>query len=355
MLCAQSQLLLRNQSLFGVGKWALVNPGDTQIFSELETEASLPNAPTLFGLHQYYDTYKALASSSPNTHFFSAAFDQSQTGELDGIVIYMPKAKQHLDMLIANMAQLLKPDGLLLVVGENKGGIKSVAKQLERFCFNINKTDSAKHCGLISGQVSAEKTNGHNFDIDKYAVTRSYEINQQSIKVLSLPGVFGHKQLDPGTALLLQQFADHKQVKQMRGQFYDFACGTGVIACYFLSLSERLKATLSDISALALYCAERSLALNGLQGKVVASDGMQEINGSFDHILSNPPFHEGLKNDYGITLNFIKTAHAKANRGCKLTIVANRFLPYPEHIQNTFHSFSVLCKTNKFSVYQGSK
>jgi 16S rRNA (guanine1207-N2)-methyltransferase len=112
---------------------------------------------------------------------------------------------------------------------------------------------------------------------------------------------------------------------------------------------------MSDISALAVYCSKQTLTLNDIQADVVVSNGMQEIHQHFEHIVSNPPFHDGRRNDYGITQSFIKDAHAKGNRGSRLTMVANRFLPYPEHIEKTFFKFETLCKTNKFCVYQGTK
>ncbi|WP_371193987.1 methyltransferase [Glaciecola sp. SC05] len=345
MLSLPSQLLLRNRELFDTGRWAIVNPSDTAIFAELGSN--------IMGLHQQFDSYKAMHAIAPEMHLFSAAFSREQIGEaFDGVVIYMPKAKQHLDMLLANMAHLIKPNSLLMVVGENKGGIKSVAKQLEKFGHLINKLDSAKHCGLITCTV---ETVPPSFDIGAYGVVRSYDVNALALKIYSLPGVFGHKQFDPGTQLLLQQFAQPEELRKMRGKLYDFACGTGVIGSYFKKANPKLKVTMSDISALAVFCSEQTLALNELEADVVASDGMQEIHQHFEHIVSNPPFHDGLKNEYGITQAFIKHAYAKGNRGSRLTMVANRFLPYPEHIEKTFFKYSVLCQTNKFCVYQGLK
>ncbi len=345
MLSLPSQLLLRNEELFQEGRWALVNASDTAVFGQLPS--------TVYGLHQFYDSYKSLSKSAPEKHIFAADFSLEQVSEpFDGIVIYMPKAKQHLDMLLANMAHLIKHNGLLMVVGENKSGIKSVAKQLEAHGTNINKIDAAKHCALLGATIESP---AEDFDINKYGIVRTYQVNAHSLKVYSLPGVFGHKQFDPGTQLLLQQFNDPEELRKIRGKLYDFACGTGIIGSYFKRANPKLKVTMSDISALATYCSKQTLALNELEAEVIASNGMQEVNQHFDHIVSNPPFHDGLKNEYGITQAFIKDAHAKASRGSRLTLVANRFLPYPEHIEKTFFKFTTLCKTNKFCVYQGLK
>ena len=38
-----------------------------------------------------------------------------------------------------------------------------------------------------------------------------------------------------------------------------------------------------------------TLAANGIEGEVFASNVFSEVNGRFDMIISNPPFHDGLQ------------------------------------------------------------
>ena len=59
-------------------------------------------------------------------------------------------------MLLANIARFIKPNGQLLLVGENKEGIKSAAKLLEPFGERVNKLDSARHCSLFCTEVSTQ-------------------------------------------------------------------------------------------------------------------------------------------------------------------------------------------------------
>ncbi|MBF7074200.1 methyltransferase [Glaciecola sp. MH2013] len=353
MLSLPSQLILRNESLFEEGRWALVNPTDADVFNELRDY-------NITGLHQFHDVYKQAENTSKFQQVFSASFNLEQIKSkeaFDGAIIYLPKAKQQLEMLIANLAELVKDGGQLLIVGENKAGIKSVSKLLEKVGENANKIDGAKHCGLVCVEVSAAmvaKTKA--FDIKKYGVKRTYSVNGQELTVFSLPGVFGHKQFDPGTQLLLQQFEPRSdKLLNMKGQVLDFACGTGIIGTYLAKMNAKIKITMSDVSALAVYCSEQTLKLNSVEGSVIASDGMKEVNLTFDHVISNPPFHTGVHTNYSITQQFIAQAHKQTRPRGSLNIVANKFLPYTEVLQATYFRAKTLVSTNKYNIYEAAK
>ncbi|MGB3724925.1 MAG: methyltransferase [Glaciecola sp.] len=350
MLSLPSQLLLRSAEHLESGNWAFINPTEAGVFNSL-------NNPNIVGLHQYHHHFSDCVKNANHSQHFAASFNKSEQGvdALDGVVIYLPKSKQQLHMLIANAACLVKANGVVLVVGENKAGIKSVPKLLSAIGENVNKIDSAKHCAVYAVTVAEP---AKNFDIASYEVEREYIINDQPVKVMSLPGVFGHKQLDPGTELLLKQFTS-QSTQSMKGELYDFACGTGVIGCYLLKVvnkyHSRLKVTMSDVSALAIYCAQQSAKLNGVSATIEACDGFIQQYKRFDHIVSNPPFHDGIKNDYSITENFIKQAYSASNPYATMTVVANRFLPYPDIFENVYKTFSEVAASNKYRVYSVTK
>lgn len=354
MLSLPSQLLLRNTDLFENGRWAIVNPSDADIFSELQGSGENVD---LIGLHQFHDVYFQSENTSKFAQVFAASFciDELKDKQLlDGAVIYLPKAKQHLEMLIANLADLIKVGGKLLIVGENKAGIKSVGKLLERLGSTVNKIDGAKHCGLIC--VEIDTPNKTTFDIQRFGVVRTYSMNGEEVKVFSLPGVFGHKQFDPGTQLLLQQFEPRSdKLLNTKGLVLDFACGTGIIGTYLAKMNAKTKVVMSDVSALAVYCSKQTLELNGVEGKVIASDGMKQVDGTFDHIVSNPPFHTGIRNDYSITQQFITQAHKQTRPRGSLTIVANKFLPYSEVMDALYFRSKTIVSTNKFNIYEAAK
>ena len=347
LLSTQSQLLMRNAEYFESGRWALVNATEADIFNQL-------NNPHIDGLHQYYSEYASCKQSTANKHIFGASFSiNSNDDAYDGVVIYMPKSKQQLSMLIDNMSALVKANAVILVVGENRAGIKSVSKLLDKVGSPVNKLDSAKHCGLYAVTVNNPSTS---FDIQQYTLVKSYQVQNQTIRICSLPGVFGHKQLDAGTELLLNQLGNITLTAK-KPHIYDFACGTGVIGCYLAKLfaNDNVSFSMSDNSALAIYCSKQSAELNGLDIYVVAADGLAQLTNKVDLIVTNPPFHSGIKNDYSITQKFIKNAFSHSNQYASIILVANKFLPYPDMLETAYGGFSELASTNQYKVYHAKK
>ena len=336
MLCNASQVLIRNEELFAQGKWLLVNPPEANVFRELSCK-------DLSGFHQYFDVYeKAARLHLPEKQSFAAVFEPESL--FDGAVVYMPKAKQHAKMLLANIASYIKPGGQLMLVGENKEGIKSSAKLLEPFGDRVNKLDSARHCSLFCTQI---KEGTPEFKLQDWLHEYEIQVNEQVFPLCSLPGVFSHGELDAGTALLLEQ-----DYPKLSGNVLDFACGAGVIAISLGLTHPGIKLTLSDINALGLFCAEKSLKLNNLEAAIVPSNGLGNINDKFDAVFTNPPFHTGVKTDYSITQDFIRDIKNQLKPGAELVLVANRFLKYPQILEDTLGNVSTIAQTSKFNLYR---
>lgn len=332
-LSPQSQCLLRQKDLFENGRWLLVNPTDALVFNELPD--------TVFGFHQYYDQYLMACNGQAERHSFGITLSSEDSFEgmsYDGIVLYLPKAKKHTVWLLKHLASLLNRDGLLCIVGENKGGIKSSGKLLEAVGNNANKIESARHCSVYASVVSEKP----DFNLNSYLAWFDVEVNQQALKLASLPGVFSHGELDAGTQLLLEN------VHKVRdGKALDFACGNGVIGSYLKKLNPKIDLTMSDVSALAMHCSGKTVE----SAHLVASNGLKQIDGKFQAIYTNPPFHTGISNDYSITQQFIADAAAKLTSGGELWLVANQFLPYPEHLKRHFGGFTRAAETSKFTLY----
>ncbi|AWL10812.1 16S rRNA (guanine(1207)-N(2))-methyltransferase [Saliniradius amylolyticus] len=335
MLSNPSQLLLRHADLYEEGRWLIANPEDAAIFSEVKAD----------GFHLDYRLYQQ--AKGPGQHHFGVSLEVAPDKLYDGAVLYMPKAKALAQMLLANLSRCIKPGGTLVLIGDNKGGVKSAPKLLAPYSDICNKLDSARRCSLYAAPL---QTPAQDFTPEQWLKTLDVSVAGQKFQVAYLPGVFSAGELDPGTKLLLEN-AD----VPARGKVLDFACGCGVVACYLGKTNPRLELTLSDVSALALYSSEHSLALNGLEGEVLASDGLSSISGQFDAVLTNPPFHTGLKTDYDITEQFLARIPTLMTPRAKLQLVANSFLKYAPTMQAHLSRLSIVAETSKFRVYVAEK
>ncbi|WP_125717101.1 methyltransferase [Pseudoalteromonas rubra] len=334
-----SLLLLRNEEeLTGQHILVINHQRDGFLFElkQLNPQATISAFSYDFAAHQV--ATKIAGINSYVSHSLPALND------LDLIIYYYPKSKPEAQMMFDNIRALCSDKTHLLVVGENKGGVKSAEKQLQDKCEAHYKLDSAKHCILYEfAQLQPEAC----FDIASYQQTFTIAVAGQQFEAVSVPGVFNHGKLDVGTKLLLENLE-----LPAHGSMLDFGCGAGVIATFVLNQSPKVRFSCLDVNALALYACEQTLTLNGHGAELVLSDGLKQLKGRFDAIISNPPFHTGIKTDYDIAEGFIQGAAAHMSKGAQLHIVANSFLKYPPLIEARFGHCDTRIKNTKFAVYR---
>lgn len=335
---AHTQLLQRNLNWFESGHWLVVNPVSADVFGVFEQV-------NVSAFYQYYDDYLR-APQKINTHFGAtlSAEDLSHDTPFSGAVIYMPKSKKHLAMLLSNVAPLIKDEYPIMLIGENKSGIKSANKLLAEVADSVYKVDSAKHCTLLSGR---KKSIVPQFELSDWFSHFTVTIQEQTLTVYSLPGVFSHESLDKATELLLDTIP-----RFSKQSWLDFACGSGVIGTLLAKRGN--KVAFSDVSALALESTHKTLEANQVKGTVVASDRLYQIESRFDGIITNPPFHTGIQTDYSVTEDFIKQTQKHLHKNGSVYVVANSFLKYLPLIQDNFAYSDTLIKNSQFAVYVGS-
>ncbi|MDB2330956.1 methyltransferase [Alteromonas sp. A079] len=358
ILTPQSQLLERNIQLFDEGKWLFINPSDAYFFDSLKQK-------NIDIMHQYYDVFSECVRVMPCAEFDSRditkdGFNITQKvglhthtftpfiateADYTDVMIYLPKSKTHFQMLLRMAAGIVQKGARLHVVGENKGGIKSAAKLMQQYGAT-QKIDSARHCSIITTIVEQAHLP---FEADAWFESDDYTLGEQTWTVCSMPGVFSHGALDKGTALLLE-----KLQSGLSGSVMDFACGAGVIASFLLQQNPHVKMILTDVSALAVYCSAMTLAANHQQAKLIAANGLHGVEERVNYIVTNPPFHTGIKTDYTITKRFIEDARRLLNNNGHLQMVANRFLPYPGLLGEHFPRVFTTAQTTQFSVYHAA-
>ncbi|VDZ05450.1 ribosomal RNA small subunit methyltransferase C [Escherichia coli] len=101
-----------------------------------------------------------------------------------------------------------------------------------------------------------------------------------------------------------------------------------MLSVAFSRHSPKIRLTLCDVSAPAVEASRATLAANGVEGEVFASNVFSEVKGRFDMIISNPPFHDGMQTSLDAAQTLIRGAVRHLNSGGELRIVANAFLPY---------------------------
>ena len=290
-----------------------------------------------------YGYYRQLQPYDQITSVFGAEFTGDTQADL--VLLYWPKAKAEAEYLLAMLMAKLGDDTEIVVVGENRSGVKSIEKMFKPY-GPITKFDSARRCSFYWGKCLNQP---QPFDIQQWF--KSYQVNYHNhqLTIKSLPGVFSHGQFDIGSQLLLDT------LPTLSGKVLDFGCGAGVIGSVMAILNPSIELEMCDISALAVESSKETLAANGLKGKVFASDVYSDTSNDYKFIISNPPFHAGLDTSYSATETLLAQAPNYQNAHGELLIVANSFLKYQPIIEKAFGNCETLNKTNKFAIYHAQK
>ena len=307
-LTPASEVLLRHSDDFEQSR--ILFAGDLQD----DLPARLDTAESRAWTQQFHQ-WQTLSRQMEDKAVFGLTLDQAATGDSDTLIYYWPKNKPEAQFQLMNLLSLLPVGTDIFVVGENRSGVRSAEQMLAEFA-PLNKVDSARRCGLYHGRLEKQPT------FDAQAFWGEYQLDALSIK--TLPGVFSRDGLDVGSQLLLSTLTPHT-----KGKVLDVGCGAGVLATVLASHSPKVRLTLCDVSAPAVEASRATLAANGFEGDVFASNVFSEVSGRFDMIISNPPFHDGLQTSLEAAQTLIRGAVRHLNSGGELRIVANAFLPYP--------------------------
>lgn len=339
---APSQIAQRQLAYFE-GKHVLV-AGESEDLFPIEL-ANHCQSVTVFTTH--YGYYRQLSAHTAIDCQFGVQYDPKDENKApaDLVLLYWPKAKAEAEYLLAMLMAQLGEGCEIVVVGENRSGIKSIEKMFKPY-GTIRKYDSARRCSFYWGQCTHTPSA---FQLDAWF--KRYEVSYQEtcLTIHSLPGVFSHGEFDIGSQLLLDT------LPPLSGKVLDFGCGAGVIGSVMAALNPGIELEMCDISALAVASSQATLAANGLTGRVFASDIYSDTDDDYQFIISNPPFHSGLDTSYSATETLLEQAPAHLNRQGALFIVANSFLKYPPIIDAAFGKCETLNKTNKFAIYHAKR
>lgn len=335
---APSQITQRQFAYFA-GKKVLV-AGEVEDSFPIELSKHC-DAVTVFTTH--YGYYRQLQASSAVKSHFGAELTADITADL--LLIYWPKAKLEAKFLLAMLLAKLPALCEVIVVGENRSGIKAVEKLFAPY-GTIKKYDSARRCSFYWGQCTQTVAA---FDLEDWFKSYSVDYQQHTLTIRSLPGVFSHGEFDLGSQLLLDS------LPPLQGKVLDFGCGAGVLGCVMSILNPEIQLEMCDISALAIHSSQATLAANGLTGRVFASDVYSDTDQDYQSIVTNPPFHSGLDTSYRATETLLQQAPNYLTASGQLFVVANNFLKYPPLIEQAFGNCVTLNKTGKFSIYHAQK
>ncbi|MFH1401323.1 MAG: methyltransferase [Nanoarchaeota archaeon] len=123
-------------------------------------------------------------------------------------------------------------------------------------------------------------------------------------------GVFSKDRLDNGTRALIEHAI-------IQGDVLDLGCGIGIVGIIAKIQHPSCQVTLMDVNQRALTLARRNAKRHKVDAHVIEADATQAIPGSYDTILTNPPYTAGRD----VCFSFIEHAHLSLKQAGTLQLV----------------------------------
>lgn len=240
----------------------------------------------------------------------------------------------------------IKPNGLIIISGEKSAGAQSMLKWVNRHFAIQGKL--AKNHKVIFWLRVPEKLDA-DLMLSLNAPVRTFgEVYQTA------SGMFSHGRVDQGSLVLIEN------VQQLIcGKTADLGAGWGYLSVEILKNNNKCQGLdLYEADFNALEHAKQHL--NNQSDKLPIQFFWHDIMGEpiadhYDTIITNPPFHNGRDQDLTLGQRFIAVAALRLKPGGKFLMVANRHLPYENHLKQFFGSFMTLYEDKAFKVFAAKR
>ena len=322
MPSAESQLALANTSRIAGGRGLVVG---------FDTDVARALSPATV----FYQSWRAYRSSADvdDVHFGPWFLSEQP---YDMALVEMPKETERLRMALSMARASLVAGGRLVLIGRNDAGIKSAGRHLSEIVGENEVVDFRFHARALTATASVPVARA---SLEDWETVFTDEIVGRALEVHSFPGVFAHGRIDEGTRRLLAVLQVDSGARAL-----DVGCGNGVIGGWLRKGG--VSCDSCDVDALAVEAASRTAA------SAFASDVYSDVAGTYDVIVTNPPFHAGVRTTSAVAIRMIEGAPAHLESGGEMWLVANRFLDYLTPLREAFARVDVVHEDNKFRVYR---
>ncbi len=178
----------------------------------------------------------------------------------------------------------------------------------------------------------------------------SFRFSGLNLVLMSDAGVFSKDKVDTGTTILLTALSEC----ELTGAALDIGCGYGVIGIVLKKLFPQLEVTMIDINPRAIECSVSNAQRNGVECKILESDGFKEIHESYNVIVTNPPIRTGKAVIYQI----FEDSYKHLSSGGELWFVIRKqhgALSAIKKCEELFNSVEIITKDKGFFVIKATK
>ena len=262
----------------------------------------------------------------------------------DFAFVLLPKNQIEAMGLVARALKATKPGGVVIAAADNKAGGSRLPKMLKGLGLEHVQSESKNKARVVWAVRG---------DFDESAVHEAYEAARPQVLggFETVPGIYGWDKVDRGSALLLEHLPE-----DLTGDFADFGCGYGLLSRSITQMEGVQSLTCIDADWRAVELCKKNI---DAPNKALHFDWRDlthmHYERCFDHVVMNPPFHEGKAVAPLIGQDFIRHAAQALRGGGRLWMVANVQLPYEEVLKAEFKYFEEMAVEGGFKILCAQK
>jgi len=329
---------------------------DTLLLPIAEGRIAWPDGPALFLRARYghalsdaprdrlvcEQTFKPAVDTLARAGF---ALRDGDTDTYDLTLVLPQRQRDENRALLARAVASTRPGGIVLAAASNVEGAKTLEGDLAALTGGIDSLSKHK-CRAFWSRIDPALV-----DRELLEAWTSADAPRDIGGYISRPGVFSWDRVDAGSRLLVEHLPH-----DLSGRVADLGAGFGYLSKEVLTLCPGVThIDLYEAEQRALDLARQNLAAFGDKASGYWADVTKGIEGEYDAIISNPPFHTDRADRHELGQAFIKTAAAAVKRGGVFLMVANRHLPYEETLKSLFKTVTVLTETGAYKVFWAVK
>ncbi|MHC1479741.1 class I SAM-dependent methyltransferase [Frateuria aurantia] len=277
--------------------------------------------------------------------------EEPQAASYARILVLAPRQRDEARAAMARALDWLAPGGCLLVAAANNEGARSTMSDLEALA-GLDGELSKHKCRVgwavpVAGRIHA----GLRAEWSAMDAVRCGPAGY-----FTRPGLFAWDRLDTASSLL----AGHLPAT-LSGRMADLGAGYGYLSGHLLRHCPGIKSLdLYEAEARALPAArmnlQRVVAETGrdVPLRLMWSDVGRGLDGRYEVIVSNPPFHLGRADVPALGQAFIRAAAAALVASGQLWLVANRHLPYEVLLRHHFGEVETVADATGFKVIRAA-
>ncbi len=270
----------------------------------------------------------------------------------DCVLLKIPKSLAQLEDQLCRIRPVIDADTVVIAAGMSRHIHTSTLALFEKWLGETHTSLARKKARLVFSRMTRGEVGDNPFPV-RYDLP--YQLDGETISLLSHAAVFSAQKLDIGTRFFLQ----HIPVSAGYRCIVDQGCGNGALGLLAAIKNPQAELVFTDDSLMAIDSAMQNVTRvfgETRPATFLQTDCLQGLErASASLVLCNPPFHRNHAVGDEIAWRMFGEAGRVLEKNGELWVIGNRGLGYHAKLKKRFGNVEVVASNRKFTLLKARK